>query len=67
MIKSTPNAKFNKREEKTIACYHAEVGIFEFARPRNTDHVISDIHVSKVICKIRSPYLDIFIYFTFFM
>ena len=25
---------------KTIACYRAEVGIFEFARPRNTDHVI---------------------------
>ena len=62
MIKSTPNAKCFKGREKTIACSRAEVGVFEFARPRNTDHVISDILVNKVICNIRSPYLDICIF-----
>lgn len=65
VIESTPNVNCFKGREKSIACSRSEVGIFEFARPRNTDHVIIDIHVNKVICNIRSPYLDIFIIFFF--
>lgn len=67
MIKSILNVKFNKREEKIIVCYYVEVGIFEFVCLCNIDYVISDIYVSKVICKIRFFYFDIFIYFIFFM
>lgn len=66
VIERTPNVSCFKGREKSIACSRAEVGIFEFARPRNTAHVIIDIHVKKVICNIRSPYLDIFILLFFF-
>lgn len=40
VIESTPSVNRFKGREKSIACSRAEVGIFEFARPRNTDHVI---------------------------